>query len=194
MGFGAEESLWTPLRAAPLTLNFSLNQSSDASKTSLWVTREVFHYLDLFHSCRTPHFQMRTTSRNSLVMSYAGSKKKKKKRSAPDQSARIQRAEVSCCSHFNVLNVPFYPGFVRVALAGWGRRASLRAVRVWFSYPVRGFFCCAGEIPASQAPFNRIHSQCEAPTGFASIPFNMSANCGTRILFLIFRRRISCPI
>lgn len=42
----------------------------------------------------------------------------RKKRSAPDQSAGIQRALVCCCSHFNVLNVQFYPGFVRVAPVG----------------------------------------------------------------------------
>lgn len=170
-----KESSWTPqimeiimFRAAPLTANLSMNQTSHRSGTAKYSTQ---HPLVFLHSRRTPHFQTLLTSQNSSVIRHAISStsefcflKNKKKAFAAEQCVKSWRVEASCCAHFTVLNVSFYPRF-RWTGAGWmRRRASLRSLMVWFSNPVRGFSGCAEEIPASQAPFNRIHSQHEAPT------------------------------
>lgn len=98
-------------RAAPLTVDFSLNQSSDQSETSLWVTREVFHSTLLGFS---PFLSNSSLPNADNFAEFIGDeirwfhlRKKKKKKSFPrlNKSARIQRVEVSCCSHFNDLNV-----------------------------------------------------------------------------------------
>lgn len=102
-----------------------------------------------------------------------------------EQEQPVEQERKACsCAHFAGSNVElgffffFYArGLVELALVGWGAVRLLRSLMVWFFLPQMEaflflFFCCAQEIPASQAPFNRtrIHWQHEAPRSLSHEP------------------------
>lgn len=104
-----------------------------------------------------------------------------------EQEQPVEQERKACsCAHFAGSNVElgffffFYArGLVGLALVGWGAVRLLRSLMVWFFLPQMEaflflffFFCCAQEIPASQAPFNRtrIHWQHEAPRSLSHEP------------------------
>lgn len=144
-------------RAASQRVNFSWTQSSDQPETSLRVTREVIHSAPLRFS-RNPRFQARITSlhrwSDALLVPQKGGWGSRELKRGPALTLMVWM-----CS--------FAP-------VSWNWRwldeapcvSAHRDGLVFLSS--QRLFCCAEEIPASQAPFNRIgiHSQREAPLGF----------------------------
>lgn len=80
------------------------------------------------------------------------------------QAPEIQKTEASSCAHLNAVNVELCPGFGGGAGAGWMQAPCVSAHTDGSGFPIQSerLFCCAGEIPASQAASNRTSPQPQA--------------------------------
>lgn len=94
-------------RTAPQRVNFSSNESSHQSETSLLATREVIHSTPLGFS---PLLSNSSLPNADNFAEFIGDQitllvPLQEELSAAGWRATIQRAEASSCSHFNGLNV-----------------------------------------------------------------------------------------